>query len=81
MYSLSDHYLFSEKLIYDVDNLQVGREVTQCDITPIYMLILVLISYFILTEICRTILYKVRKYIEDKKSIKKNKKITYDPLT
>jgi len=78
MYSLSDHYIFSETIIYDAENQQIGREVTTHDITPIYMIILILIFYFILNEICRTILYKVKKHIEIRNQKKRDKTPKYE---
>lgn len=74
MYSLSDHYIFTETIIYDHEDQVIGKEKTAIDITPVYVLILVLIFFVILNEISKSILYKVRRAIELRKEKKKNKK-------
>jgi hypothetical protein len=75
MYSLSDHYLFSETITYDKDGEVLEKSNTAYDLTQIYILIIVLVFFVIINDIARKILSKVKSAVEQKKS---KKKITYD---
>lgn len=78
MYSLSDHYLFSETITYDKDGEVLEKSNTAYDLTQIYILIIVLVFFVILNDISRKILSRVKLAVEQKKS---KKKITYESIT
>lgn len=71
MYSLSDHYIFASRIDYNVAGEEIGHSITKYDITPIFILILILVFLGVLNEIVYKILQKVKRHIEIKKAKKK----------